>query len=499
METRANFVLIGAFTLLVAAAALAFVFWFAGVGRFSNRLTYQVVFSGSVSGLSKGSVVLFNGVRVGEVQDILFLPNDPSHVAATAVVDHGTPIRSDTKARLELQGLTGAAAIALTGGAADAPILRPYGEFEGRIVAEPSQLQNILENVQQLTTKSDAALNRINALIDANGANVTSAIANIASITKSLDGNGSGVNGALKSLGDLSNSLGPSVQGLQKVIAHVDEVVSAVDPKDVKAIVGDAGKFSKALGDNADNVSVVLDRLAAVAKTLDPVIDGAKSLVATLDKMAQAVDMKKVDGVIDNLNAFSATLSDSRPQVHSALLDIADLTKKLNASSDAITGSFTGIDAAFKAIDPKKVAAITDGVQSFADVLKGNRDNIDQFIKDAADLSKKLNASADKLDGLITSVSGLSGNGDGKNTIAEVGAAAASVRALADEINQRVKEIAPGLARFSSSGLREYEGLAIDGRRTIGDVDRVVRSFEKNPSQLIWGAKPGLPEYHGGP
>ena len=148
METRANFVLIGAFTLLVAAAALAFVFWFAGVGRFSNRLTYQVVFSGSVSGLSKGSVVLFNGVRVGEVQDILFLPNDPSHVAATAVVDHGTPIRSDTKARLELQGLTGAAAIALTGGAADAPILRPDGEFEGRIVAEPSQLQNILENVQ---------------------------------------------------------------------------------------------------------------------------------------------------------------------------------------------------------------------------------------------------------------------------------------------------------------------------------------------------------------
>jgi len=243
----------------------------------------------------------------------------------------------------------------------------------------------------------------------------------------------------------------------------------------------------------------VLDRLAAVAKNLDPVIEGAKGLVATLDKMAQAVDMKKVDGVIDNLNAFSSTLSDSRPQVHSALLDIADLTKKLNASSDAITGSFADIDAAFKAIDPKKVASITDGAASFTDVLKSNRDNIDQFIKDSADLSKKLNASADKLDGLITSVSGLSDSGDGKNTIAEVGAAAASVRALADQINQRVKEIAPGLARFSSSGLREYEGLAIDGRRAIGDVDRVVRSFEKNPSQLIFGAKPGLPEYHGGP
>ena len=499
METRAHFVLIGAFTLAVAAAALAFVFWFAGVGRFSNRLSYQVVFSGSVSGLSRGSVVLFNGVRVGEVQDIVFLPNDPSHVAATAIVDYGTPIRADTKARLELQGLTGAAAIAMTGGAADSPALRPSGDFQGRIVAEPSQLQNILENVQQLTTKSDSALNRINALIDANGANVTAAIANVASITKSLDGNGSGVNGMLKSLGDLSNSLGPSVQGMQKIIAHVDELVGAVDQKDVKAIVADAGKFSKALGDNSDNVSVVLDRLAAVAKNLDPVIEGAKGLVATLDKIAQAIDMNKVDGVIDNLNAFSSTLSDSRPQVRSALIDIADLTKKLNASSSAITGSFTDIDAAFKAIDPQKVASIADGAASFADVLKANRDNIDSFVKDSTELSKKLNASADKLDGLINSVSGLSSGGDGKNTIAEVGAAAASVRALADEINKRVKEIAPGLAHFTGAGLREYEGLASDGRRAIGDVDRVVKGFEKNPSQLIFGAKTGLPEYHGGP
>jgi phospholipid/cholesterol/gamma-HCH transport system substrate-binding protein len=499
METRAHFVLIGAFTLAVAAAALAFVFWFAGVGRFSNRLSYQVVFSGSVSGLSNGSVVLFNGVRVGEVQAIVFLPNDPSHVAATAIVDNGTPIRADTKARLELQGLTGAAAIALTGGAADSPPTRPFGDFQGRIVAEPSQLQNILENVQQLTTKSDSALNRINALIDANGPNVTSAIANIAGITKSLNGDGSGVSGALKSLGDLSNSLSPSVQGLQKVIAHVDDLVSAVDPKDVKAMVADAGKFSKALGDNSDNVATVLGQLAAIAKSLDPVVESAKGLVATLDKMAEAIDMNKVDSVIDNAQAFSSTLNDVRPQVRSSLIDIADLTKKLDASSASITGSFAGVEAAFKAIDPQKVASIADGAASFAEVLKANRDNIDSFVKDSTELSKKLNASADKLDGLINSVSGLSSGDDGKNTIAQVGAAAASVRALADEINKRVKEIAPGLAHFTGSGLREYEGLAADGRRAIGDVDRVVKGFEKNPSQLIFGAKPGLPEYHGGP
>ena len=80
----------------------------------------------------------------------------------------------------------------------------------------------------------------------------------------------------------------------------------------------------------------------------------------------------------------------------------------------------------------------------------------------------------------------------------EVGDAAKSVRVFADELTQRVKDIAPGLTRFSGSGLREYEALAIDARRTVGDVDRAVRAFQSNPNQLIFGSKPALPEYHGG-
>ena len=61
-----------------------------------------------------------------------------------------------------------------------------------------------------------------------------------------------------------------------------------------------------------------------------------------------------------------------------------------------------------------------------------------------------------------------------------------------------MKDIGGGLSRFVNSGLREYEALAVEGRRTIDDVDRVVRSLERNPNQLIFGSKPSLPEYHGG-
>jgi phospholipid/cholesterol/gamma-HCH transport system substrate-binding protein len=498
METRANYVLVGVFTLAAVVGIVGFVFWIAGVGRFSNRPAYQIVFKGSIAGLLRGGPVLFNGVRVGEVQQIAFFPKDPSQVAATVVVDSGTPIRADTKARLEPQGLTGSAAVELSGGASNAPPLKPSDGFAGVIFAEPSQIQNIIENVQSLSTKADALLTRIDSLVSGNSENINVAVANIADLTKSLNQNGSGISGALRSIGDLSNSLGPTAQELQKVVARVDTIVAAVDEKKVSDIVANADKFSKALGDNSEGIDKLLSQLGGVARNLDPVIAEAKDLVATLNKIAENVDMKKVDATIDNLQAFSATLADARPQVQSITSDIAGISKKFNAASGDITGAFSDFDATIKAVDPKKVASISDGLASFADTLKANRDNVDTFLSQAADLSKKLNASADKLDGLINSVTGVTSGGDGKNAIAEVSAAASSVRSLADEINQRVKDIAPGLTRFSASGLREYEGLAVDGRRMVNDVDRAVKSFERNPSQLIFGAKSGLPEYYGG-
>ena len=138
--------------------------------------------------------MLFNGVGVGEVQRVFFSPNNPSEVVAIAVIDRHAPIRSDTKARLETQGLTGSAAIALTGGAADAPPLKEEDGFAGTINADKSQLQSILQNVQDLTTKGDAVIDRINTLLDANTGNINQVIANVADITKSLDQNsGAGI------------------------------------------------------------------------------------------------------------------------------------------------------------------------------------------------------------------------------------------------------------------------------------------------------------------
>ena len=108
METRANFVLIGAFTLAAVLGAFLFIMWIAGYGASGTHRHYQVVFNGSVSGLSIGSNVLFNGLKVGEVTNLGFVKDNPSQVVADIdVTNASAPINANTKAQLETQGLTG--------------------------------------------------------------------------------------------------------------------------------------------------------------------------------------------------------------------------------------------------------------------------------------------------------------------------------------------------------------------------------------------------------
>src|SRR2546423_13024704 len=119
METRANFVLIGSFTLAVIAAAFGFVLWFQSLHTTKARSALRIVFEGPAAGLRNGGSVNFNGIRVGE--GISVKPDNPRRVVAIALVENNAPIRKDTLVGLEFQGLTGVAAKSLEGGEEAAP------------------------------------------------------------------------------------------------------------------------------------------------------------------------------------------------------------------------------------------------------------------------------------------------------------------------------------------------------------------------------------------
>ena len=99
METRANYVLIGAFTLAVIAAAFGFVLWFQSLHTTKQRSPLRVIFEGPATGLRNGGSVNFNGIRIGEVISVKL--DNPRRVVALAMVENNAPIRKDTMVGLK--------------------------------------------------------------------------------------------------------------------------------------------------------------------------------------------------------------------------------------------------------------------------------------------------------------------------------------------------------------------------------------------------------------
>lgn len=169
METRANYILIGAFTLSVVVGIFAFVWWFQRLGTGEAKAQYEIYFDGPVSGLRTGATVNFNGIRVGEVRSLALVPDIPRAVVAIVEVQRSTPIRTDTKVTLEYQGLTGVATVALTGGDPKASMLmeQKKGDRPPRLVAEPTTdaFQAAAKLMQRLDKLVEANEQRFSAIL----------------------------------------------------------------------------------------------------------------------------------------------------------------------------------------------------------------------------------------------------------------------------------------------------------------------------------------------
>ncbi|MGL4198216.1 MAG: MlaD family protein, partial [Allorhizobium sp.] len=115
METKANYAIVGFFTMLVIGAAFGFVYWMAEYGRGGEMAPLAIRIPGSANGLSIGSPVRFNGISVGSVRNLYIDNEDPNFSVAFTEVRADAPVTSGTTAVLEIQGLTGAAYVELSG------------------------------------------------------------------------------------------------------------------------------------------------------------------------------------------------------------------------------------------------------------------------------------------------------------------------------------------------------------------------------------------------
>src|SRR5258707_10804578 len=159
MKTRASNLMIGSATLAVIAAAFAGFLAFQKIQGVRQQGPLRIVFGGSASGLRKGGSVNFDGVQVGEILSLKL--DNPRKVVALVMLDNSAPIRKDTAVGLEFQGLTGVAAISLTGGAAAAPPVPLDEDGVPTLTADLSEIESIrdtLHNVDRVLVDNRAML-----------------------------------------------------------------------------------------------------------------------------------------------------------------------------------------------------------------------------------------------------------------------------------------------------------------------------------------------------
>lgn len=201
MEKNANYALVGLSTVILLLAGIAFVFWLGRVNFARDNDVYDILFPGPLRGLSEGGEVYFNGIKVGEVVTISLDESNPANVIVRAQVDKDMPIRTDSYASLEPQGITGLNYVQITGGTIGMPLLKDAAreaceaeEQRGPCVpllhSQSTTLSDLIAGGGTVMTQAIEALNRVNqAFSDENIRSFSATIANAEALTSELAGN----------------------------------------------------------------------------------------------------------------------------------------------------------------------------------------------------------------------------------------------------------------------------------------------------------------------
>lgn len=238
METRANFVLIGSFTLAVIAAAFGFVLWFQSLHATKLRSPLRIVFEGPAAGLRNGGNVNFNGIRVGEVISVKL--DNPRRVVALTMVENNAPLRKDTLVGLEFQGLTGVAAISLKGGDENAPPV-PVGEDGIPVLtADPHALQDVTEAIR-------GTLQNINRVVADNQETVRSSLRNLETFTSSLARNAQKIDDVMLKVDGVMGKAENLMLGLNTLAGGKEGGELFLTVKSIRELAEDFDKRSGAL------------------------------------------------------------------------------------------------------------------------------------------------------------------------------------------------------------------------------------------------------------
>jgi len=235
MKTRASNLTIGSTTLAVIAAAFVGFLGFQKIHGIQQRGPLRIVFEGSASGLRKGGSVNFDGVQVGEILSLTL--DNPRKVVALVRLDNNAPIRKDTVVGLEFQGLTGVAAISLTGGAATAAPVPLDEDGVPVLTADLSETESIRDT-----------LHNVDRVLVGNQAMLQNALLNFETYTASLASKGDAIDSIIRKADNAFASFDSAMTKIDNVVPSLADGKADELFEKVKSIRELAESFNKRSG-----------------------------------------------------------------------------------------------------------------------------------------------------------------------------------------------------------------------------------------------------------
>jgi phospholipid/cholesterol/gamma-HCH transport system substrate-binding protein len=289
MESKVNLAVVGGFVLLLGAALIAGVLWLSS-GKSMRKVydTYLVYMSESVSGLSPDAPVRYRGVQVGRVHRIALAPGDVERVQLTLDVERGTPIKQDTVAVLQSQGLTGIAHVELTGGTRDAPPLEALpGEDYPVIRSGPSLLLRLDTQVSELLANLNRSSERFNALLDErNRRAFQESLASLAAVAHTLARRADAIDAGVS---DAARTLHNTVQLTGELSQLVERVRRSADAFD--QMTGEGARAGSSAARAMDSARGGLDQLSGqTLPQAQALVIEMRALTASLKRVSDELE-----------------------------------------------------------------------------------------------------------------------------------------------------------------------------------------------------------------
>ncbi|SIN71384.1 MlaD family protein [Halodesulfovibrio marinisediminis] len=289
METRAHFIIVGAFIIAAFVLGFAFILWGVGTTSETDDVPYDIMFQKNVNGLSISNPVLLNGVRVGKVTNIVLNPDKPEEIRVRILVKRGTPIRDDSRAKLIPIGITGQSSVFISGGTASSPLLRPL--FKGNvpvIKTVPSPLSEIMSALPEMLNTGKNLLEDLRKVVNEdNRKNIKEFLANISSFSNMLVKSEADIRLALDNIKNAAEQTRQAMTKTENAATTVNDYVA----KELSPATDKIGLLVKRIDNLVKNMEPGLTRFSnGGLDDLTSLVNESRTLVEALENIAQKLD-----------------------------------------------------------------------------------------------------------------------------------------------------------------------------------------------------------------